>query len=85
MHVGGKQVCCNNQNNNNILGHVAVLSSTKMVLYELKMKVDWYLICCCLKSLSMCLLCVTCDDIILLYAQYLRNNVQRAHVCRGGE
>ena len=51
-----------------------------MVLYELKMKVEWYLLYRCLKLTSVCMLLVTCDNIILLYAQYLRNNVRIAHV-----
>ena len=36
---------------------------TEMVLYELKMKVDWYLLYRCLKLTSVCMLIVTCDNI----------------------
>ena len=52
-----------------------------MVLYELKMKVDWYLIYRCMKLTSVCMLCVTCDNINdLAVRKNLRNDVQRAHV-----
>ena len=40
-----------------------VLSSTEMVLHELKMKGDWYLLYRCLKLTSVCMLLVTCDNI----------------------
>ena len=40
-----------------------VLSSMKMVLYELKIKVDWYLLYRCLKLTSLRMLLVTCDNI----------------------
>ena len=52
-----------------LLGHaVVVLSSVEMVLYELKMKDDWYLIYRCLKLTSVCTLRVTCDNINYLAA-----------------
>ena len=58
-----------------------MLSSTEMVLYELKMKVDLYLLYRCLKLTSVCMLRVTCDNInYLAVCKYLRNDVQKAHV-----
>ena len=35
----------------------------QMVLYELKMKVNWHLFYCCLKLTPVCMLNVTCDNI----------------------
>ena len=40
-----------------------MLSSTEMVLYQLNMKVHWYLLYRCLKLTSMWMLRVTCDNI----------------------
>ena len=68
-----------------LLGHALVVlsppNSSQMVLYELKKKVDWYLIYRCLKLISVCMLCMTCDNInYLAVCKYLRNDVQKAHV-----
>ena len=40
---------------------MVLLSSMEMVLYELKIKVDRYLLYCCLKLISMCMLQCACE------------------------